>query len=68
MCKPPKVVFWAWTDIGDGYDWYLCAIIRDDDKKPMIKYLTEDFEDFWYDEDWTPEDIKLCAKPERNDE
>jgi hypothetical protein len=67
MVKPPRKVFWAWTDIGDGYDWYLCAIVKEDDK-PMIKYLTEDFEDFWYDEDWDETDVKLCEKPKRQSE
>lgn len=61
-------MFWAWTDIGEGFDWYLCAIVPGENKdSPMIKYLTEDFEDYWYDDDWGGEDIRLCQKPKRLD-
>lgn len=62
--KPPKGPFWAWTDIGAGLKWHLCVIVPgDDEDKPMIKYLTEDFEDYWYDDDWDATEIKTLRTP-----
>ena len=60
--KPPTGPFWAWTDIGTGLQWYL-AIIRGTAKDPMICYVQEDFEDYWYDDDWDEEEIKTIRRP-----
>ncbi len=61
--KPPKGPFWAWTDIGTGLEWYICVIEIEDDK-PMINYLSGDFQDYWYDDDWDASEIKTIRKPE----
>jgi len=61
--KPPKGPFWAWNDIGEGPQWYICRIEEGDEGKPMINYLTGDFEDFWYDDDWDKSEIKLIRSP-----
>ncbi len=60
--KPPRTPFWALADIGSGLKWHLC-IIRGNVEEPMIYYIGEDFEDYWYDDDWEREDIKLIKKP-----
>lgn len=59
--KPPQGPFWAWTDIGAGLKWHLCVIVPGD--RPMIRYLTEDFEDYWYDDDWDEAEIVLIEPP-----
>jgi len=64
--KQPIGPFWAWTDIGSGARWYLCVIVPGDD--PMIKYLTEDFEDYWYDDDWDRSLIVPIKCPTRQPE
>lgn len=66
--KPPKGPFWAWTDIGSGYKWYLCLVTAGEDETPIIKYLTGDFEDYWYDDDWDEDDIILIETPERKED
>lgn len=61
MKKPKEgLVFWLWADINAGFDWYLCAIQGD-----MLKFLTEDFEDYWNDDDWEIDEFKPCVKPRR---
>lgn len=60
--KPPKGPFWAWTDIGAGLKWHLCVITPGSDG-PMIKHLTEDFEDYWYDDDWDEDEIVTIKAP-----
>lgn len=62
--KPPKGPFWAWQDIGQGLKWYLCIIEAGDDERPMINYVTGDFKDFWYDDDWEDGDIVEIKPPE----
>jgi hypothetical protein len=58
-----KGPFWAWNDIGSGLKWHLC-VMTGSAKKPMIKYLTEDFEDYWYDDDWDESEIVPVNAPE----
>lgn len=62
--KPPKGLFWAWTDIGSGFDWYLCKITGSA-SEPMIAYLSDSdgFEDYWYDDDWDEDEIIPIEKP-----
>jgi len=62
--KPPKTPFWAWNDIGEGAKWHLCIIVPSDDETPMMKYLVDDFEDYWYDDDWDESQIKKLRTPE----
>lgn len=66
--KPPKGAFWAWTDIGSGLKWHLCLINWEDSTTPMIKYLGEDFEDYWYDDDWKAEEIVEIQPPAAREE
>ena len=60
--KPPKTPFWAWNDIGGGMKWHLC-VIRGSADEPMIYYVGEDFEDYWNDDDWDEQEIKLIKTP-----
>ena len=61
--KPPKGPFWAWNDINTGLKWHVC-VIRGSSKEPMIYYVTEEFEDFWYDDDWEDGYIVEIKPPE----
>ena len=64
--KRPEGLFWLHTDNGDGERWHLCQIKMSPQgnvMKPMLQYVTEDFEDYWYDEDWCPEDIREIEPP-----
>lgn len=61
--KPPKGPFWAWIDFdGSGEKWHLAFITHDGDQ-PIINYPMDEFEDYWYDDDWTEEEIKLIETP-----
>ncbi len=62
--KRPTTPFWAWNDIGSGLKWHLCIVRDGDDGRPMIHYLEEDFEDFWYDDDWEEDEIVPITAPE----
>lgn len=64
--KPPKGPFWAWTDIGAGLKWHLC-VIAPGDESPMIKYLTEDFDDYWREDEWDEDDIVAIEAPAPQD-
>lgn len=61
--EQPKGPFWAWNDIGSGLKWHMC-VIRGSADEPMIFYVEEDFEDYWYDDDWKEGEIIAVAKPE----
>lgn len=61
--KTPKGPFWIFCDIDGNGDKWRIAFIRHDGEYPMIVYPMDDFEDFWYDDDWTPEEIKLIRTP-----
>lgn len=61
--KRPEGPFWLLTDIGEGMRWHLCLITAGSSNTPMIKYLDGDFEDYWYDEDWCPEEIVEIETP-----
>ena len=60
--KPPKTPFWAWNDIGSTLKWHLC-VIRGCAEQPMIYYAEDDFEDYWNEDDFSPEEIKLIKVP-----
>lgn len=60
--KPPKGPFWAWQDINSGLKWHLC-VMRGSADQPMIYYIGEDFEDYWYDDDWEGGDIVKIKPP-----
>lgn len=64
--KRPEGLFWLYTDNGDGERWHLCTIKmvpQGNVTKRMLCYVTEDFEDYWYDEDWCPEEIVEISPP-----
>lgn len=61
--KPPTQPFWVHANISGEEKWHLC-IIRGYEKEPMIYYIQEDFEDYWYDDDWDEEDIHPVEEPE----
>lgn len=63
--KPPLGPFWAWTDIGTGIQWHLCYVTQDSEPPdpPTMFYPLADFTDYWYDDDWQPEEIRPIRKP-----
>lgn len=67
--KPPTTPFWAWNDIGAGWRWYLCIIRRNDigDEPPTMAYVEEEFDDYWYDDDWSKDDIRVINPPKPKD-
>lgn len=61
-----ETLFWLYTDNGDGERWHLCTIKmvpQGNVMKRMLCYVTENFEDYWYDEDWCPEEIVEISPP-----
>lgn len=64
--KPPKGPFWAWTDIdGTGERWRLAFVTQGEclGDRAIIHYPMDDFEDYWYEDDWEPDMIRLIRPP-----
>jgi hypothetical protein len=63
--KPPKGPFWAWNDLSDGAKWHLCTMGMPEEVggPPMMRYLMDGFEDYWYDDDWEEHEIVLVPVP-----
>jgi hypothetical protein len=70
--KAPKGPFWIWNDIdGEGCKWRLAHVRPADGTAGLeqeIHYPLDDFDDYWYDDDWEPEDIVLIRQPKGREE